>query len=90
MKRYFRKKEAVSGNLHNEMVMMDLDQGKYFSLNPVATRIWELLEDAKTLKELCNILQEEFDVEEQQCMKEVREHLEEMIRLKLVFAKEEK
>ena len=84
--KYTRNSRTISGRLHDELVMMDLEQGKYFSLNPVATRIWDLLEKEKTLDELCALLTEEFDVESNQCMDEVRELLEEMERLGLIGA----
>ena len=85
-KKYTRNSRTISGRLHDELVMMDLEQGKYFSLNPVATRIWDLLEKEKTLDELCALLTEEYDVESNQCMDEVRELLEEMEKLGLVGA----
>jgi predicted RND superfamily exporter protein len=84
--KYTRNSRTISGRLHDELVMMDLEQGKYFSLNPVATRIWDLLEKEKTLDELCALLTEEYDVESNQCMDEVRELLEEMEKLGLVGA----
>ena len=84
--KYTRNSRTISGRLHDELVMMDLEQGKYFSLNPVATRIWDLLEKEKTLDELCALLTEEYDVESNQCMDEVRELLEEMERLGLIGA----
>lgn len=83
-KKYTRSSRTISGRLHDELVMMDLEQGKYFSLNPVATRIWDLLEKEMTLDELCALLTEEYDVEPEQCMNEVWELLEEMGRLGLV------
>ena len=82
---YSRNNKTISGRLHDEMVMMDLDQGKYFSLNPVATRIWDLLEKEMTLDELCIPLLEEYEVESHQCLEEVGEHLAEMVRLGLVI-----
>ena len=86
MNTYIRNSKTISGRLHDEMVMMDLDQGKYFSLNPIATRIWDLLEREMSLEELCSLLREEYEVESHQCLDEVSEHLEEMKRLGLVFA----
>ena len=83
--KYTRNSKTISGRLHEELVMMDLDQGKYFSLNPVATRIWDLLEKPITVAELCGKLTEEYEVEPEQCRKEVGEHLDEMINLKLIF-----
>ena len=84
---YFRNKETISGALHDQLVMMDIQQGKYFALNPVATRIWELLETPLGLEALCQALLEEFDVTPEQCHQEVLEHLAEMQKLGLVLEK---
>jgi hypothetical protein len=65
--------------------MMDIDQGKYFSLNPVATRIWDLLEKAMTAEELCDLLTDEYEVEIKECIANVEEHLDEMIKLGLIL-----
>ena len=88
MTKYIRNSKTISGRLHDELVMMDLDQGKYFSLNPVATRIWDLLEKPQAADELCIVLIDEYDVEPEQCLVEVEEHLAEMVRLGLVLEAE--
>ena len=84
MTKYTRNSKTISGRLHDEMVMMDLEQGKYFSLNPVATRIWDLLEDPLTKNQLCGLLLEEYEVDPEQCLQEVEELLAEMVKLRLV------
>ena len=83
--KYTRNSRTISGRLHDELVMMDLEQGKYFSLNPVATRIWDLLEKEMTLDELCAVLTEEYDVESGQCIDEVGELMSGMEGLGLVI-----
>jgi hypothetical protein len=85
MTRYIRNNKTISGRLHDELVMMDIDQGMYFSLNPVATRIWDLLEEASGVDELCSKLIEEFDVDAGQCEKEVSDYLNEMLKLGLIL-----
>ena len=85
MTKYIRKSKAISGRLHDELVMMDLDQGKYFSLNPVATRIWDLLEKQVDINELCGLLMAEYEVEAGQCRSEVSEVLMEMVKLGIVL-----
>lgn len=84
MERFTRNSRTISGRLHDEMVMMDIEQGKYFSLNPVATRIWDLLENALTIDEICGYLADEYEVEMLRCRAEVGELLKEMERLGLV------
>jgi hypothetical protein len=85
---YKRNSKTISGRLHDELVMMDLDQGKYFSLNPVATRIWDLLERTLMADELYMVLIDEYDVEPERCRIEVEEHLGEMVKLGLVLISE--
>jgi hypothetical protein len=84
MVKYVRNGQTLSGRLSDELVMMDINKGKYFSLNKVATRIWDLLEKPLDIKELCETLRLEYEVEEEQCKGEVKEHLAEMIKLGLV------
>ena len=88
MMKFVRNSKTISGRLHDELVMMDIDQGKYFSLNPVATRIWDLLENPLTSDELCLRLIDEYDVEPEQCRIEVEEHLAEMVGMGLVLRNE--
>jgi hypothetical protein len=83
--KYRRNSKTISGRLHDELIMMDIDQGKYFSLNPVATRIWDLLENPMNTGELCSVLTEEYEVGKEQCREEVERYLGEMVRLGLVF-----
>jgi len=87
MIKFIRNSKTISGRLHDEMVMMDIDQGKYFSLNNSATVIWEKLENPLSLEELCNILMDEYDVEAEQCMNDVEIHLNEMIKIGLIIKK---
>ena len=84
MQKYVRNSKTISGRLHDELVMMDIEQGKYFSLNPVATRIWELLENPLTIEGLCALLMDEYEVEEEQCRHEVTGVLDEMLKLEIV------
>ena len=81
---YIRNNETISGRLHDELVMMDIEKGKYFSLNQVATTIWDMLEQPLSLEEVCNRLTGEFDIDPEQCRKEVESYLEEMQKLGLV------
>ncbi len=83
--RYVRNSKTISGRLHDELVMMDIAQGKYFSLNQVATRIWDLIEKPRILEEICAILIDEYDVDPVQCMESVEEHLENMAALGIVL-----
>jgi hypothetical protein len=85
MAKYIRNNKTISGRLSDELVMMDIDQGKYFSLNPVATRIWDLLDKPLSVEEICAVLTEEYNVDLCQCKSEVEEYLSEMVKLGLLL-----
>lgn len=85
---YIRNSLTISGRLNDELVMMDIDKGNYFSLNPVATRIWDLLEKSMSINNLCGQLTEEYDVDSEQCQSDVKEYLDEMVKLGLVLRDE--
>jgi hypothetical protein len=45
-----------------ETVILDLESGTYFGLDPVGARIWQLLSEGKTLADTCGAIQDEFEV----------------------------
>jgi hypothetical protein len=53
----------VFRQLDDEAVLLDLKSGTYFGLNPVGTRIWQLVADGKTLSTVMDMLAAEFDVQ---------------------------
>ena len=73
-----RRTDCVTAMLEDELVMMSVDLGRYFGLNPTAGRVWELLEEPRTLDDLCNALQEEYEVAPEICRRELTELLEDL------------
>lgn len=63
----------------DEAVMMSVTAGRYYGLNAVAMRIWELLERPVTIAWLCARLGEEFEVDAQTCEAEVLKFVNELI-----------
>lgn len=81
---FIRNNETISGQLNDDLVMVDIEKGSYFSLNSVATRIWELLENPLSPESLYDALLAEYDVTPEQCRTEVNEYLEKMKELGLI------
>jgi Coenzyme PQQ synthesis protein D (PqqD) len=70
----------------DEAVMMSVAAGRYYGLNAVASRIWELLERPMTIGELCARLCEEFEVDAKTCEAEVLNFISELIDNGIVHA----
>jgi hypothetical protein len=81
-----RQPDMVFSHIDDEVVMMSIETGEYYGLNPVASRIWELLETPCTFHQLVNMLMQEFDIDETACQKDVMKFLDQLMEKKLVFA----
>lgn len=79
-----RREEVHSAKVDEEVVMFDAEDGAYFALGVHGSRIWELLEEPRTLEELCASLQEEYDVEPERCLADVSGFVEELAESQLV------
>jgi hypothetical protein len=63
MKTYVAHPEKLSSTLGGEEVVLSLDTGVYYGLNEVGTRIWALLTEPRTLDDVCDVLEREYDAE---------------------------
>jgi hypothetical protein len=69
-----------------ESVMLSISASRYYGLNSVGTRIWELLETPMTVAQICARLCGEFEVEAQHCQTAVLKFANELMRNGLVHA----
>lgn len=77
--RVHRTDDVLNTEIDDQTVMMDIEKGSYFGLNPTATRIWALLVEPTVIADLCDRLMEEFDVPREQCEKQVFKFLGELL-----------
>src|ERR1035438_4000788 len=54
---------VVSRELDGEVVILNLESSIYFGLDPVGSRMWNLVQEHGSLKAVFDLLQQEFDVE---------------------------
>jgi hypothetical protein len=57
-------------------VLLDVEQGICFSLNPVGLKIWELLKKGCSLEQIADALGQEFPVSRPQLVSDTREFIE--------------
>lgn len=70
----------------NEKVMMNLEIGRYFTLNEVGSRIWELIDKNNEVESIINGLLEEYDVSREMCREQVFKYIEDLIQYGIVKA----
>ncbi len=84
MVKYVRNSMILTGRVNDELVILDVEKGKYLGLNSVATRIWDLLEKEMDIEELCTILLEEYDVHPAECRTDVEQCIQQMLSESLI------
>ncbi|MCP4397030.1 MAG: lasso peptide biosynthesis PqqD family chaperone [bacterium] len=78
-----QSKELMVSGLDGDTVMMDIERGGYFGLNKIGSRVWELIEEPRSVSAVCDTLIEEFEVEREQCEQEVISFVTWLVRRKL-------
>jgi hypothetical protein len=81
-----RNLEIITNEIDDEILMMSIEDGKYYGLNPVGSEIWKLIEEPKTLEEVIPALMEIFEIDEDSCRKESLEFIESMIKNNIILA----
>ena len=66
-----RCEQLVGSQVENELVMIDIESGRYYGLNPVATHIWEQLLSPVRIADLCTDLIERYAVDSALCERDV-------------------
>lgn len=59
-----RRSHPLGAAIGDTQVLLDVEQGVYFGLNEVGSRIWQRLEHPVRVRELCALLKAEYDGEE--------------------------
>ena len=70
--------EQVSCPLGEESAILNLKNTVYYGLNPVGARVWNLLQQARTVGDLRDTLLDEYDVDATRCETDLLELLEKM------------
>ena len=70
-------------DLDDTIVMMDVDEGQYYELDPVGARIWGLLETGRSA-DICDTLAAEFAVDPDTCRRDTLEFLQAASAMRIV------
>lgn len=64
-------REQVSSELVDEIVILSMKDGKYYGLNSVGARVWQLIQQPQPLSALCDVITAEYEVSREQCESDV-------------------
>jgi len=73
-----RNNDPLAEPVDDELVMADIDAGKYYGFNNIATAIWQNLETEITVEDLCQRLCNTYEVTTEMCSADVLRFLKEL------------
>ncbi|GEA05265.1 hypothetical protein KUL42_00260 [Alteromonas sp. KUL42] len=71
-----KNQDIVDASIDGETVMMSLENGEYYGLDPIASMIWDSLHTPLTVDGLIDTLMSEYEVSPETCLKDVLAFLE--------------
>jgi hypothetical protein len=78
----------VSTTLDGETVLMSIQTGRYYGMDPVASRIWELLEKPLGFSALTETLAAEYEGDRSTIEADLENFLRKMLEEKLILVEE--
>jgi hypothetical protein len=71
-------KEQVSSDLAGEAVILDFKSGVYYGLNEVGARIWNLIQQPKSVSEIRDAIVAEYEIEPEVCDRDLKALLQQL------------
>jgi len=66
-----RSPDMIFTDFGDEMVMLSMEDSRYYGINEVGVRVWALIESRQSIAGIVKVICEEFDVGAEQCEKDV-------------------
>jgi len=79
-----RNPDLHKSEIDGKVVLMSMTNGSYYGLNPTGSKIWELLESPRSIKEVVEKLTELYNISFDDCKKDLLPYLQELISEKLI------
>jgi coenzyme PQQ synthesis protein D (PqqD) len=81
-----RSDGLIETSFNDHLLMMSIEQGQYYDLNSTARLLWQALCQPRQVRQVCALLEEQYDVTESNCRASVlafvqQLHSEGMIRV---------
>jgi hypothetical protein len=77
-------KDQMASDIAGETVILGLSAGRYYGLDAVGARIWQLIQTPMTVANLVRTIVSEYEVDPEQCEADLLKLLQQMIDSRLV------
>ena len=81
---YVRSPDAIFSEVEGEFVALNIDRGQCYGMDSIASRIWILLAEPRSIEEICTTLEDIYDVDPEICRTDVASLLTSLVNEGLV------
>ncbi len=80
-----RRNDLLFNEIDGEVVMLSIENGEYYGMDQVGSRIWQLLEFPMNLNQITHILLEEYNTSKHQCSIDSKKFIDKLIDKNLIY-----
>lgn len=70
--------KLVYCELEGESVILNLENGVYYGLDPVGSFVWNLIQSPREINEIRDLMLDEYEVDPEKCMQDLLELLNDL------------
>lgn len=74
----------VTAPVNSELMMLNVEEGAYYSLDPIAAEIWGLIESPAAVQDIVAALQTRYAVSLEECQADVLSFLEKLYKDRMI------
>jgi hypothetical protein len=71
-------KEQLASSIGGETVILGLQSGRYYGVDGVSARVWQIIQEPSRVLDICNAIVSEYEVDPQVCAADVLALLNQM------------
>lgn len=75
---------VVYTDIDDKIMMMNVDTGEYYDFDDIASFIWRHINKPVSVEALCDKINDEFEVEQDQCRADTEEFLDDLATRSLI------
>lgn len=76
--RVTRSADALGAALDDEVVVLQMGTGSFHQLNPIATYLWNRLEEPRTITELCDHAGSTFEADQDELRRDIEAFVDQL------------
>ncbi|HMI40538.1 MAG TPA: PqqD family protein [Sphingomicrobium sp.] len=68
---YFRSPDAIFSEVEGEFVALNINKGQCYGMDSIASTVWTMIDEPRSIEEICGTLQDIYDVDSETCRSDV-------------------